>query len=79
MEFFIELIFEKYCKDVMSEHQPQPAEEGQATINYFPNGYVEHAIINLRDEDDELNYSLETNPITGFVTVRNEYRTLESE
>ena len=66
-----------FFKDIMTEHQPVPAEAGQATLNFFPNGYVEHAIINLRDEKDEVHYSLETNPITGQVKIENEYKTFE--
>lgn len=68
-----------YFKDVITEHQPAPQEGGEATINFFPNGYVEHAIVNLRDEDDEIHYSLETNPITGQVKIENEYRTFEKK
>jgi prepilin-type N-terminal cleavage/methylation domain-containing protein len=68
-----------FFKDVMTEHQPTPVEGGQVTINFFPNGYVEHAIINLRDEDDEVHYSIETNPITGRVKITNEYKTFEKK
>lgn len=68
-----------FFKDVITEHQPVPVEGGQATINFFPNGYVEHAIINLRDEDDEVHYSIETNPITGRVKITNEYQTFEKK
>jgi len=68
-----------FFKDVMTEHNPAPQEGGEATVNFFPNGYVEHAIVNLRDEDDEVHYSLETNPITGQVKIKNEYRTLEKK
>lgn len=66
-------------KNVMTEHHPTPIEGGQAAIYFFPNGYVEHAIINITDEDEEVYYSLETNPITGSVSIENEYRTLEKE
>ena len=68
-----------FFKDVMSEHQPIPVEAGQSTINFFPNGYVEHAIINLRDEKDETHYSIETNPITGQVKIENEYKAFEKK
>lgn len=68
-----------FFKDVITEHNPSPQEGGEATINFFPNGYVEHAIVNLRDEGDEVHYSLETNPITGQVKIANEYRTLEKK
>lgn len=68
-----------FFKDVMTEHHTAPIEGGEAAIYFFPNGYVEHAIINLRDEDDEVFYSLETNPITGAVKIENEYKTLEKK
>lgn len=68
-----------FFKDVMTEHHLTPIEGGEAAIYFFPNGYVEHAVINLRDEDDEVFYSLETNPITGAVKIENEYRTLEKK
>lgn len=68
-----------FFKDIMTEHHITPIEGGEAAIYFFPNGYVEHAIINLRDEDDEVFYSLETNPITGVVNIENEYRTLEKK
>ncbi len=66
-----------FFKDVSVEHRRVPVEGGKASIFFFPNGYMEHAVINLRDEDDELNYSLETNPIGGRVNIDNTYRTLE--
>ncbi len=68
-----------FFKDVMTEHHPAPIEGKEASIYFFPNGYVEHAIINLRDENDEVFYSLETNPITGAVKIENEYRMLEKK
>ncbi len=68
-----------FFKDVMTEHHPLPVEGGEATIAFFPNGYVERAVINLRDEDDEVHYSLETNPITGQVKITNEYRSFEKK
>jgi len=68
-----------FFKDVITEHQPTPVEAGEATLNFFPNGYVEHAVINLRDEKDEIHYSLETNPITGQVKIENEYKSLEKK
>lgn len=66
-------------KDVMTEHHPNPVEGGQAAVYFFPNGYVEYAIINLTDEDEEAYYSLETNPITGSVNIESEYRTIEKK
>lgn len=66
-----------FIKDFMSEEHPAPIEEGKVSIYFFPDGYVERVIINLRDEDDEVNYSLETNPVSGNVSVKNEYRMFE--
>lgn len=67
-----------FFKDVYVEHRPLGASAGQEAIYFFPNGYVEHAIVNLRDENDETNYSLETNPISGRVSIEPEYRTMET-
>ena len=41
-----------FLKDVFVEHHEGAVENGQVTIAFFPNGYVERAVINLRDEDD---------------------------
>lgn len=68
-----------FFKDVSSEHEPNPVESGQASIYFFPNGYVEHAVINFKDEEDELNYSLETNPVIGTVKIENEYKNFEKK
>lgn len=68
-----------FFKDVYVEHLIFPVDSGKVAIFFFPNGYVEEAVINLRDEDDELNYSLLTNPISGRVKIENFYRTLEEK
>lgn len=68
-----------FFKDVYVEHKPAGTSSGEEAIYFFPNGYVEHAIINLRDEDDETNYSLETNPINGRVSIEPEYRKMETK
>ena len=66
-----------FFKDVYVEHNRHVTEGGQESIYFFPNGYVEHAVINFRDEDDETNYSLETNPISGRVSIESQYRRME--
>lgn len=66
-----------YFKDIAVEHDPRAVNAGKVTIAFFPNGYVEAAIINLRDEDDEVHYSLKTNPVLGEVNIESEYRTFE--
>ena len=63
-----------FFKDVYVEHRPNPAEAGKVSIFFFPNGYVEEAVINLRDEDDEVHYSLTTNPISGRVQIESRYK-----
>ncbi len=64
-----------FFKDVYVEHRPDAVEGGQESIYFFPNGFVEHAVINLRNEDDDVNYSLETNPVSGKVSIEDRYRT----
>lgn len=66
-----------YLKDVYTSHDKGPVSIGQAFIYFFPNGYIEPAIINLRDEDDELNYSIKINPLMGTTSIESEYRELE--
>jgi len=66
-----------HFKDVYVEHDRSSIDSGKAEVYFFPNGMVEHAVINLRDEGDEINYSLETNPISGRVNIEARYRTRE--
>ncbi len=68
-----------FIRDIFVEHRPSAVEGGKVAIYFFPNGYVEHAIINLTNEDEDYFYSLETNPVSGKVKVENEYRTMEGK
>lgn len=68
-----------FFKDVFVEHMPAGVDGGYVAIYFFPNGYVEHAIINLRNEDDDYHYSIETSPVSGKVRIENEYRTMEGK
>lgn len=68
-----------FFKDVFVEHRRSAVEGGKVAIYFFPNGYVESAIINLRNEDDDYFYSIKTNPVTGKVSIENEYRTMEGK
>lgn len=68
-----------FFKDVWVEHKKGPAESGEAAIYFFPNGYVEHAMINLRDKDDKTHYSIETEPLSGAVNSETEYRKFEEK
>lgn len=65
-----------FLKDVYVEHEQGPIAGGKVMIHFFPNGYVEHAVVNLRDENDDMNYSLETNSVNGRVTIEDKYRTM---
>lgn len=68
-----------YFKEIYAEHQLEAATEGKAYIHFFPQGYVERSIINLRDKEDELHYSLEVNPINGMVKIGNTYKEIEPD
>lgn len=68
-----------FFKDIYAEHQIEATAEGVAYIHFFPQGYVERSIINLRDKEDELHYSLEVNPINGMVKIDNTYKEVELE
>jgi len=68
-----------FLKDVYTSHDDGPINGGQVAIHFFPNGYIEPSIINLRDEDDEVNFSIEINPIIGSTTLRDEYKSMEKE
>jgi prepilin-type N-terminal cleavage/methylation domain-containing protein len=68
-----------FFKDVYVEHLENPVDGGKVAIHFFPNGYVEEAIINLKNEDEDVIYSLKTNPISGRVDIENSYRGKEAE
>lgn len=67
-----------FIKDVFTSHDNGPISGGQAYIHFFPNGFIEPAIINLRNEVDDVQYSIEINPIIGTTKLRSEYKTLEN-
>jgi general secretion pathway protein H len=68
-----------FLKDIYTSHDDGPISAGQAFIYFFPNGYIEPAIINLKDTDDELNFSIEINPITGSTYLRDVYKAMEDQ
>jgi len=49
---------------VMTSHQDEPAEAGEASIFFFPSGYAEKAMIQLKKGDDI--YTVETVPLRGI-------------
>jgi prepilin-type N-terminal cleavage/methylation domain-containing protein len=56
---------------VMTTHQTDPFESGQATIAFFSNGFVEQSIIWLRETDGEGAMTLLVHSMTGRVTIVN--------
>jgi prepilin-type N-terminal cleavage/methylation domain-containing protein len=64
-----------FLKDIFTEHDSGAVDQGKAYIYIFPSGYVEHAIINLRNEDDSARRALEINPMTGNSKAYDDYRT----
>jgi len=47
-------------------------QEGEARIRFFSNGCIESSLIHLKNERDEV-YTLKINPITGQLTIYDEY------
>jgi len=68
-----------YFKDIYAEHQIAPVDSGKAYIYFFPQGYVERSVINLRDKDDEVHYGLKVNPISGISKIEADYIQAEVE
>lgn len=68
-----------FFKDIYAEHQIDRLSSGKAYIYFFPRGYVERSVINLRNAKDDIHYSLEVNPISGSVKIESEYKEPEIE
>lgn len=66
-----------FFKDIQVEHRREAVSEGEAEIHFFPHGYVEQSVINLRDEEDKIHFSLEVNPMSGSCLVKNGYKEAE--
>lgn len=66
-----------FFKDIHTEHDSGPVTGGNAYIYIFPNGSVERAIVNFRDEEDSEKRAVEINPMTGGSRVYEEYRELK--
>lgn len=64
-------------KDVYTSHNEGPVTNGRAYIYFFPNGFVEDAVVNLNNVEETKNFSLKINPINGDVDVSDKYRELE--
>lgn len=64
-------------KDIYTEHDSGPVSGGNAYIYIFPNGSVERAIVNFRNEDDTEVRAVELNPMTGDSRFYEEYKELK--
>jgi Tfp pilus assembly protein PilE len=65
-------------KEVFVSHLEHPADAGKVTINFFPLGRGERAIVTLTDRDDHV-YSVRLHAITGRAQVsEGEYRHAET-
>lgn len=51
-------------------HEPEPRDEGQGAIYFFPGGQTENAVVWLGDDSDRV-YSVEIHPLTGRGRVYN--------
>ena len=65
-------------KDIYVSHLKGAQTSGIVYVYIFPNGWVEPTVINLSDKKEEFFFSLEINPITGKVKIRNEYFELKN-
>lgn len=52
---------------VLTQHDADPVEDGEATIAYFPNGFVERSLIWL--QQDEAVLTLAIDPMSGRVRI----------
>lgn len=66
-----------FFKDIYTEHDSSPVTSGNAYVYIFPNGSVERAIVNFRNEDDSEKRAVELNPMTGDSRVYEEYKELK--
>lgn len=55
-------------KQVFVAHLEQPAESGKVSINFFPLGRGERAVVTLTDKDDHV-YSVRLSGLTGLARV----------
>ncbi len=64
-----------YFQDVITERSVgrSALDEDEEFILFLPTGFVEPAVIHLRTDDEDKNYTLETKPYTGGTRIYNEY------
>lgn len=66
-----------FFKDVYTDHDPGPVSAKKAYIHIFPDGSVERAVVNFRNEDDTQHRAVEINPMTGDSRFYEEYKELK--
>ena len=66
-------------KDIQVMHMKDPQQTGIVFAYVFPNGWIEPMVINVSDDEEEVFYSLEINPLTGKAKIRNEYYQAKEE
>lgn len=64
-----------YFRDVVTERSigRSSLDDDEEFILFLPTGYVEPAVIHLKTDDEDKNYTLQTKPYTGGTRVYNEY------
>jgi prepilin-type N-terminal cleavage/methylation domain-containing protein len=64
-----------YFRDVVTERSigRSALDDDEEFILFLPTGFVEPAVIHLKTDDEDKNYTLETKPYTGGTRVYNEY------
>lgn len=62
-----------FFKDVSVSFYPDKIEKGVAYTYFFPDGFATPTVINLRDEDDQVHYSIDLSPFSGQVKVESNY------
>ncbi len=72
----VQLAGDVLFKDIQVSYAKEKIEAGKAYTYFFPNGYATPTMINLQDEDDETNYSLQVLPLSGRVRIESRYREL---
>ena len=49
-------------------HEPPPRDQGRGAVHFFPNGYTEHAVLQLSDGTGGT-YTVEVRPLTGRCVI----------
>lgn len=61
-------------KDIYVSHQEKEIDSGVAYLYFLPTGSTEEAVINICDEEEKIFFSLIVNPVTGRVSIEQEYQ-----